>query len=159
MVKIEYVTKAEFARRMNLSKPTITNLIKRGRLSQTKSGRINFAKGKKEIETNRAANPDAAAIKQGTIDPAIIKTRRRQEEIKLELAEMELRERRGELIERAEVLRMAKAVISISRSRFLNIPQKMAPKLVGLTSIRKIKSILEKEIYAALKELSQVKEI
>jgi hypothetical protein len=54
---------------------------------------------------------------------------------------------------------MATGIISITKTRLLAIPTKTAPLIVGIDSIKKIKTIIEKEIRFVLDELSRLKEI
>lgn len=152
MAKIKLITKSEFAREMNISPQRVHSLIKRGIIQVRKDGKINFDRAKKILEDNRATSPKMKNISYSD-------ARARHEMLKIEMAQIELRQRKRDLIERGEVIKICSDIITISKTRLLAIPTKLAPQIVGVDSIRKIKSILEKEIRQALDELSRTKYI
>ena len=151
----ELLTKTEFAKRIGLDRSRIFALVKQGRLSTDKNGKVDFEKGKKEIEINRLDDPRRFDNKS-TSDPEVQDIKKAEARIKLEIADMDLKQRRGELVEKDQVIKTCQSIVSIARTRLLTIPQKLAPQLIGIDSIKKIKSMLEKEIHQALNELSRL---
>jgi len=148
---MKLVSKSDFAREMNISPQRVHSLIKKGMIYVRKDGKINLDKAKKILEDNRSLLPQK--------DTKYIDARAQHEIIKLKIAELELKQKKGELIEKEKVIKYCQDIISISKSKILSIPVKVAPLIVGMTSIKKIKIILEKEIHQALNELARLKNV
>ena len=60
-------------------------------------------------------------------------------------------------IEKDEMIKFCTDIISVTRTRLLGIGAKIAPDIVGLENIKKIKAIIDREINEALGELSKMK--
>lgn len=78
------------------------------------------------------------------------------EHAKRRIAELDLAEREDQLIEVDEVCRELTKMISVTKTRFLSLPSKLAPMLQFENNIAAINEILRKEIYACLQELSNL---
>lgn len=84
-------------------------------------------------------------------------SRRRRDEAEFKLKNLEYETKSGKLIDREEAIRTGTAVITVAKTKLLGIPNKVAPRIIGERSIRKIKNILQKEITEALNELANLK--
>jgi hypothetical protein len=82
--------------------------------------------------------------------------RRRKETALAELRELELRQRRGELIEAADAVREWSSACAMVRTRLLALPDRVAASLAGKAEAE-IREALTSEITAALTALSAVK--
>jgi len=87
-------------------------------------------------------------------DMAINEARRRREQAEAFLKEMEVGTRRGELLEKEDVMKSWQKILSIVKTRLLALPSKLSPQLVGLDTVNEIKSKLDEEIDRALNELT-----
>ena len=77
------------------------------------------------------------------------------EQIKKKIDILKLRKLRRELHEAADVEEFLTNMLVSFKSRLLSIPQKVAPIVVSEDDVNRISDILEKEIFEALKELSE----
>ena len=96
------MTQAEFARALGLSKGRISQLVPEG-LPVRKDGRINLARGKRWIDENLDPQRRAAAGKSGGKLQSVANLRAGKLALENTLADMEIKRRRGELIEREVV--------------------------------------------------------
>jgi hypothetical protein len=71
------------------------------------------------------------------------------------IAEYEERRIAGELIERAQQTRLMQQVVANAKAKFLSMPAKTAPMVVGLTSIAEVEEILRVAVHEALAELAK----
>jgi hypothetical protein len=72
---------------------------------------------------------------------------------------IELRKLKGELLDRHAITKTCQNVIVITKTKLLAMSTKLSPQLVGIGSIKKIKNMIDKEIYQALNELSRLEKI
>ena len=73
---------------------------------------------------------------------------------KAEMAEMELQQRRGELVPVEDAVRETGLVLDRLRARLLAFPQRWAPILVGCRGLPEMAAKLDAAIYDAMVELS-----
>lgn len=71
-----------------------------------------------------------------------------------EKAEMEIQIMRGELHRAEDVKSVMNHMLGNFRAKMLALPSKMAPQLVALTDVPRIKEILKSAVYETLTELS-----
>lgn len=90
-------------------------------------------------------------------DMDINEARRRKEIAEAELKEIELERQKGDLLPKNEVILTWQKILSVLRSRLLAMPAKLAPILMGLSTISEIKNELNIEIRNMLEELSNAK--
>ena len=92
-------------------------------------------------------------------DDEFIRAKTRLTIAKAEIAEIEARERKGELIERAKVNKLWNEKANIVKNKLLGLPE-LAPLLYEKTSIASVKKILKDKVYEILTELAgEVSEI
>lgn len=66
---------------------------------------------------------------------------------------------KGLYYSKEEINKKAEYVLMASRNKFLSIPSKVAPSLVGLETIQEAEAILSDAIYEILEELSKINEL
>ena len=71
-------------------------------------------------------------------------------------AEMQLAERRGELIEKRLVESQAAYLLVAMRQKVLNLPHTYARRLVGLDDVREVKKVLEGAAHSILNEIKDL---
>ena len=80
---------------------------------------------------------------------------RRKEFVKAEIAEIELRKLRGELVEVADVKRATTTMITTVQTRILLVASVVAPKVAVSADVTQCERIIDVELRSALMELSQ----
>lgn len=85
--KYKLITKAEFARQMNISHQRVSSLIKKGMIRARKDGKINFDQAKKILEDNRATSPKMKNLSYSD-------ARTKYEMLRIEDAQLELRKKK-----------------------------------------------------------------
>ena len=95
---------------------------------------------------------DAERSEQGYID--YNEARAKREHHNAQIAEMEARKMAGELAEVADFDATLQKLAANVRSKFVSLPSKLAPSLVGLESVAEIEAELSRAVYEALAELS-----
>jgi phage terminase Nu1 subunit (DNA packaging protein) len=86
--------------------------------------------------------------------PRLIDHKTEHERIKAERAALELARMRGELHAAEDVEAVMNDMLTAFRQKILAIPTKLAPQLVSIDDIGKVKATLTKDLYEALSELS-----
>jgi hypothetical protein len=170
------ITQAEYARRRGVSRAAITKAIKSGRITPI-DGRIDpdvaDIQWARNTSTARApvAGPAPAAaaasiaprasvrvtrLNDGDEDePAtLLESRARREAALAELAELELSEKRGELVSAAAIERaMATKIMSV-RESLDTLADRITPLLAAETDPDKVYKLLRGEIRQVLSQLS-----
>jgi phage terminase Nu1 subunit (DNA packaging protein) len=73
---------------------------------------------------------------------------------KASLAELQLQERQGEVVNAAQVTRVVTAMIAQSRQRLLTIPSRVAPRIAMANSVTEVEQMIAEAIHDALIDLS-----
>ena len=94
------------------------------------------------MDRARGDDPDLEALKQ------------QHEQVKLDRARMELDRLRGGLIDAVEVRSAWLNLAARVRQRMLELPAHLAPLLMGAEDEREITDIIDREVRAALTQLS-----
>lgn len=95
-----------------------------------------------------------AEVTRGT---AVVKEKEQaeHEQIKKKISILKLRRLRRELHEAEDVEEFLTDMLVRFRARLLTVPQNIAPAVMGVDDVNKVIDILEKEMFAALDELSE----
>lgn len=96
--------------------------------------------------------PAAAGVAAGPEDLLTAKTRKTSAEA--DIATLNAAERRGELVEVAEIALEARTAMIEIRQRMLQVPERVAGRVLGETDERRLKTALREEISAALAALA-----
>lgn len=84
----------------------------------------------------------------------LAKARAKRETHRAQLAELEWRQKSGELVSAAEVERVWSAQIIVAKTALLALPAKLAPELAPITDPARIAEIIRLQIHAALTALA-----
>jgi len=154
---IQGVTQAAYARGRGISRQAIRKAIESGRLSVLKGGRIDPRKADRALRDNtdpsklrgkhvrRAYGPGAGG---GT--PRLYDSKARRELALAQLAELELEERRGQLVPEAKVREQAFRHARETRDQMLAIVDRLAPELVNQPEEGIVRQMLADGIRRAL---------
>jgi len=149
-----WVTGYQLAKIIGVSPQRISVLKKQGRINETKRG-FHVPTCKRIILEARETNGKHLPV--DTKFKSLTDARTAHETQKAKLAELEFRKRSGELVEKEEMIKFCTEIITVSKTRLLGIGSKVAPDVAGLESIKKIKAIIDAEVYDALNELAKMK--
>jgi hypothetical protein len=155
MRKIQLVSVSQFAKELGISRQRVYKLIEKGIITRRKDGKIDLEKERKVWEDKR----DTLLKPVREITKGYTYYRTLSEKYKSELAELEVRKARGELIEIQKVIEDGQKILMVFKTRMLAIPSKISPLLAGEKSAKKVHSIISNEINLTLNELSQLKEV
>lgn len=174
------LTQAQFARHLGVDRAYITRLKQAGRLVMTDDGKVKVAESEARIAATADPAKDQVAARHAaeravavdgkkppkTMAPAddepddppvgtpdYQKARARREEANANLAEIELAERAGSLMETAAVRAVLADVGATCRAALETLPAILAPQLATLNDDHAIRQLLEEHINAALNEL------
>ena len=171
------VRKAQLARELGVSRQAISNLVKRGVLSEDKDGLVDVELARHAIASR--VSPDSKTSQALSVVPApagqpvapqalaagkpveelaitnyhVAKTLNESAQAKMN--HLKLREMQGELI-RVDAVRTAVAgAMSMARESLMQIPTRLAAILAGESDASAIHRMLEAEIITALQELGR----
>ena len=134
---------AEFAERWDCSRQYISKLAMQGILPKVE----------RMIDVERADAVMQQIADDRLQSPNYHKERARHEKFKADLANLELKKQRGELVEVEEVKQDWITKVLACRGRLLSLPSKVAPQLPGCDTSQEIEEILRDGIVEALGEL------
>jgi hypothetical protein len=156
----------------------VQKAIASGRITKGSDGRIDFDRADRDWEANlnhRKRRSPRSKKKQSVISnqtnslgeneaslgniptESFLEAQRRHEWLKVQKEDLELRRRRGELVELSDIEIVWSNIVSASQDRFLGIPGKLAPRLVSISSVHECQILLEREIREALALLTEYK--
>lgn len=150
---------AEVAKQAHCSLALVSRKRKQGK-SDAQIEREGVARWKREQQKSPKVTPEAADDEtrqpSGGEEPeSFADAQRRKEAALADLRELELRSKRGELVDAAEVALQWGQVCSQVRDAMLAIPPKAAPKLAGMTNEREIAFYLRGLIRDSLTKISR----
>lgn len=126
----------------------VNTLTRDGILVQVSRGKYELPENiQRYVEYVRGAGEDPEGINYND-------EKAKHERAKRKLAELELAEKEGELIQVGEVEQLLSKMIGLFKSRCQTIPTKVAPLVQYEQELPKITVILKKEVAEALQELS-----
>jgi len=156
------ISKSAYARHRGLSEAAIRKAIKSGRISQTANGKIDPDMADQEWATNsnpahsKAPLPNTEDEKRRSSSAQVSyqQSRAVHEGYNARMAKLQFEKESDQLISVEEADADLVTVAMITRDRILNIPDQLAPQLVGKTDIIVIKTLLVDALRNALCELA-----
>ena len=145
----ELLSQAEYARRKGFAPPYLSELIRKGKVP-TVGKNIDPKAADKALIDNAVG-----ARKLGKQKIPYSEALRRKMLAAARLSEMELAQKKGELVELESVRKVQEEVNSNIRSRLLLLPPKLAQRLVGIEEPATLQAIVEAEVVETLNELAQ----
>ena len=130
---------------LGLTDSRIRQLERSGIITKIGRGRYDLASA---IQGYCAYLKESTEKQEGLSEKDLL-DRTRRKKIELEIKIMQ-----GELHRAEDVRRVMNDMLGVFRARCLSIPHKLAPQLVALTELPAIQSVIKKDIYEALTELS-----
>lgn len=175
-----FVTQAEFARLLGISRSYVTALKKADRLVMNAIGNVLVEESRQRIAATSDPNRDDVAARWASqrITPISIKTppvdqieddgaesihagghdyhkaRAQKEHFLAEQARIDFERAIGKLVERADVDAAIADVVTTFRQRMENLPHRTAPELVG-KDLDAIRAMLKQEVHGALVEMER----
>jgi|TARA_Y100000310_G_C20693733_1_gene824048 phage terminase Nu1 subunit (DNA packaging protein) len=137
------ITQTETAKRLMISRETLLRYIKEGKLNRYEGSKIDEDELREYVKRNKPANA-----------PVLSREKARHEKYKADLAELELKRRRGDLLEVEEIKKDWCRMVTACKSRLLAIPAKVSPQLPGCENAREMERMIKQHINQALEELS-----
>lgn len=145
------ITKSELARRLKVSRARVTVYVRRG-LPVLQNGKLDEQAAFSWVRSSVAPRGNS----NSTAGARLVAIRCRRETAAAEREELELKLRRGQLLERAGVERAWSRLILEARTRLLAIPDRVAPKIPALSGdVAAVRQFVRCEIHEALAELAQ----
>jgi phage terminase Nu1 subunit (DNA packaging protein) len=137
------------ARLLDLSTRRVQQLSKEGVIPRAERGRY---------EISASVRGYIAYLKERSINPGVVsfdEVRARKTAAEAEMAEIDLKEKKGLLIPTEEVARSWAEIIGACRSKLLSMPAKIAPVVAVEEKPAICKQIVEEQVREALDELSK----
>jgi phage terminase Nu1 subunit (DNA packaging protein) len=97
--------------------------------------------------------------KERNSDDVLKDAERRKAVAEAELKEIQLETTKGNLIEIEKVVEDWQKIVGVFRTRILLVSSKVAPLLIGLRSLKRIRSIVDAELNESLNELSRINKL
>ena len=152
---MSHVSTAQIAKALNLSTRRVSQLVEQGVLP--KAGRGQFELGPVMAAYIRYMQTAFERRELLTDDGESADVRRQRARLlkaQADDAEIELSKKRGELLPLDVFEQEMGNMISTMRQNVLNLPGRLAPRLVGETSQGKIREVVRGEVYRALESLT-----
>jgi phage terminase Nu1 subunit (DNA packaging protein) len=154
----EVITLSDLASLCVCSERTIQRLTKRGVLRQAKDRERRIMRGRYVLGDALPRFVEHLRDSITSDDPnerAYVEARARRMTASAEMTQLELRHKRGELLECAHVDFVVTNLLSIVKNHMLSIPSRLMHQLVGKTDPREINMIVRGEVHRALREASE----
>jgi phage terminase Nu1 subunit (DNA packaging protein) len=168
------VTSAEFAKLQGFSRPYVTKLVQQGVIERDANGHIDKDAAAaaltarrdpaKALRRGRTLNGDVSGPSavggqaSEALSTLMLKSRIKTEVERGKLAELDRKQREGELVERSDVEEAAFSNARRVRDALMNIPARVASLYAAETDPQKIHQNLEDEIRTILIDLIDEKE-
>lgn len=125
---------------------TVTNRLKRAKLNPVKSGRSHL------YDTREALPAIYCLVEDGNLD--LTAERARLAHWQGVRAELDARQRQGELVPVKEVEATWCEMVGNARAKLLTLPSQLAPIALGATSHREVEEAARRIVYDALQSLA-----
>ena len=156
------VSLREYARHRRISHTAVQKVIRQGRIRTTPDGSIDVEQADRDWERNTgpAAPPRRAPTEQGIPPgtprgPSFAQSRAVRELYLARMAKLDFEERSGTLVHLVDVENTLFVVDRVLRDHLLSLPDRLAASLAAETEATQVRSILRKEIWDGLTELSK----
>ena len=144
----------------------VQKAIKTGRITKGADGRIDVDRADRDWEKNLnqrkrhhpiIATPVTEPSKESdaAVDETFLEAQRQHEWLKVQKEEMELRKRRGELLEKQEAEDKWSKLLTAFRNRMGIIPDNLAPRVAVLDDVLECRILIEREVRQVLTALSE----
>lgn len=160
----KFVNQKELCEITGVNRRQIYKLQKKGIIKKTKAGKYNLSDTKKILQIDRdhsrvkKNNPEldqdsGSGLSGGgfSLPEAIAKTRLQKEISRLRLNELEYKKKIGEVLEFKEVENLMQDLGQQIKSEFLKLANTLPPKVASVSSLKKCKEIIKKDVDMVLR--------
>jgi hypothetical protein len=144
----------------------VQKAIKTGRITKGADGRIDVNRADRDWEKNlnqrkrhQSITPilttKSSEAPSAATDETFLEAQRQHEWLKVQKEEMELRKRRGELLEKQEAEEKWSKLLTAFRNRMGIIPDNLAPRVAVLNDVLECRTLIEREVRQVLTALSE----
>ncbi len=124
------LTQAAYARYRRCSKMAVTHAVQRGQIRLTSEGKVDTDAADRAWPLD--CEPDAEVIVSPDARMSFDEATRRKVAAQAQLAELQLAEEQGRLLDAADVLRGWQAIVHTARANLRNLPSRLAADMHGL---------------------------
>jgi len=156
------VRAAELARQANISPQRVCRLIKEKRINRNEKMLIDLDHGLKVIKAGRLFDKDILKNEskfEKTELKDIAAERLKHEKYKVLLLELEYLEKKGELIERKEVIEKGQLIVNTVKSRLLSLASILSPLVAPEMTAREAEVLIRGKIIEVLTELAKMENL
>jgi hypothetical protein len=93
-------------------------------------------------------------VEQNDAYTLLAKAKAKREMYRAQMAELEYKQKNGELVQADEVAAAWAEQVMIAKGRLLNLPARLAPDIVNATDMRQIEQTIRAAVVEVLEELS-----
>jgi len=147
-IQKQVVTTAELAKVLGLSVPRISQLLNAGVLRRNRENYFPLCKSVYDVIGALKKTPGSDENKS-----SYDKARTRKMEAEADIKSMDVKKRKGELVEIDDVINIVKKEYTSIRQRLFAIPNKIALEILGCASPKESQAMLTEAINQALREL------
>lgn len=159
------VSKSRFGRELELSRSRVSQLLHLG-MPIGADGKVPLEKARAWYEATvrkgaRKRGPSKGGPPSGSRTATaerLLRAQARDREHMAELREIRVRERRGELLEKAEVERVWSRSLTGFRNRALLLVDKLAPRVAVVDDVLECRVLIEREVREMLSALADYEE-
>ncbi len=141
-----------FAREIGKSHVWVQKLIKAGVIPRNADGTIPLQQGLTAYRNHTGSSVDSDADESVNVGMSYNKAKAAKETFTAQLRQLELKQKRGELVEKKEVELMAMNIAEKVRSKLMTVGQRVSSLCEGRTA-REIEELIENEINSAMSDL------
>lgn len=165
------ISTKELAAVLGISIQRVNELGRKGKITREPDGKWNLVKIHQQLKENLDSSQSLKSLGQrrgklemeregdsaGKTEGTFLEAQCRHEWLRVQKEEMELRRRRGELAELADVESTWASIMSTIQTRLLGAAGKLGPRVAAISEPRECSSIIEREIREILTALSEYK--
>lgn len=148
------ITQAELARRLHVSRPSVSKAVKAGRIIPDDEGLFDPAEAELQWLANTRPKAQGITTKGKGANSGYAQARARKESALARMAELRLEQATGKLVERDAVFFVLNDHAAILRGLLENLPDRIAPELVALRDQESIWQLLSDAFYQLQHDLS-----
>jgi hypothetical protein len=173
---VQWVNGAKLADELGITRQAVHKAEKSGRIMRAANGLFNLEAAKIQYRMNTDPEQQMRSLQQRPEKPvaelvvpdrpmefagdaqALVAAKARREAAEADLAELELAEKRGQIMSVADHKRIVFALARAVRDALLQVPSRAAALLAAESDQRACQRIVEAEIRAVLQQLMQVEQ-
>lgn len=147
------ITQAELARRLKVSRPSVSKAVKAGRITPDDEGLFDPVEAELQWLANTRPKAQGLASKGG--NGSYSQARARKETALARMAELRLEEAMGNLVSREVVEFVVDDMAATSRRHFEELPQRLAPLVAPITDLGEVLRTIDDMVRDTLMNISQ----